>query len=740
MSDGLYEKVYELEKRLVEWGKDYSSHPQWDLDLWMEKLQTVRRLLDAKKEVICGVLGPMQCGKSTLLNAILGEKVLRTGEGGVCTAAITEIRHQPEKFTAKVSFLTRDEWDNEVENIYAQAGLGDVEDASGQQESFRLRSNLQRRLANVYKIEPGLPDLPAREMLEERDHIRDFWKKGITEEVFEESRADKLYTSMGPVMATQNHLWPLIKKVEIFGPIPMLENNLVIVDLPGLGDLNPTRERLTKEYLLNINLLLVVFDSAPLISGEIRDVLVGTNTIRHHYIAGTLPHITFVGTQLDNVADGLDEPDRLEDRLAKASIEATRKLNNNLDEISNEIWGSDVRAFRANKKFLTSARECLRLEKKIPGDSKISEKSLTKVPAVRKHLSERRAMIAQASQGNARRLYLELAEQLQFFFRSVLNEFKKRSKAEAAFDEEFKAWLEGKTQSLATMFSQAYDSHQTIASQAVKKLQENLKNSVRIVGDGERAAFDKWQGMNWATLKAAVVRGGCFTDSRGRFHDLTADAERGYLSLLETVWTNQATPDVLRAVKEYAVYLIHHVSTLVENSLTWLEAKKATHINKEQIKEDWDTLKRQWDYKVETFLETMSGQLSEKARLLSHTLAHQIDREMVPAFKKTKSISGPGTKQAILDVLQAQLGNIRNRLLGEFSKEIQDIPVQIGVHAPGFTASIGKEGKRQWQMIKNNLGVRSSIIDRADMEKKTKDVLNEVDALVIAEKEDDDGS
>jgi hypothetical protein len=136
----------------------------------------------------------------------------------------------------------------------------------------------------------------------------------------------------------------------------------------------------------------------------------------------------------------------------------------------------------------------------------------------------------------------------------------------------------------------------------------------------------------------------------------------------------------------------------------------------------------------------MNGQLSEKARLLSHTLAHQIDREMVPAFKKAKSISGPGTKQAILDVLQAQLGNIRNRLLGEFSKEIQDIPVQIGVHAPGFTASIGKEGNRQWQMIKNNLGVRSSIIDRADMEKKTKDVLNEVDALVIAEKEDDDGS
>jgi GTPase SAR1 family protein len=739
MSDGLYEKVAQLEQRLVEWGKEYSAHPQWDLDLWMEKLQTVRRLLDAKKEVVCGVLGPMQCGKSTLLNAILGEKVLRTGEGGVCTAAITEIRHKPEKFTARVSFLTREEWDNEVENIYAQAGTGDPEDTSGQQESFRLRSNLQKRLANVYDIEPGLPDLPPREKLKERAHIRDFWKKGITEELFEDTRADKLYSSMGPVMATQNHLWPLIKKVEIFGPIPILQNNLVIVDLPGLGDLNPTRERLTKEYLLNINLLLVVFDSAPLISGEIRDVLVGTNTIRHHHIAGTLPHITFVGTQLDNVADGLDEPDRLEDRLAKANSEATRKLNINLDEISNEIWGSDVKAFRANKKFLTSARECLRLEKKIPGESKVSEKNLTKIPAVRKHLSERRAMIAQASHGNARRLYLELAEQLQFFFRSVLNEFKKRSKTEAAFDGEFKAWLEGKTQVLVILFSQAYASHQVSATQAVRRLAENLKNSARIVGDGEKVASDKWQGMNWATLKAAVVRGGCFTDSRGRFHDLTADAERGYLNLLETVWTNQATPDVLLAVKEYAVSLIHHVATNVENALTWLEARKATHIDQEQIKEDWINLKRQWDYKVETFLETMAGQLNEKARSLSISLAHQIDREMAPAFKEAKSISGPGTKQAILDVLLARMGDIRNRFLGQFSKEIQEIPTQIGVHAPGFTESISKEGKRQWEIIKTNLGVRSSIVDRADMEKKTKEALKEVESLAIVEEEDKDG-
>ena len=63
MSDGLYEKVGELEQKLQGCAKEYSTHPHWDLDVWMEKLQTVRRLLDAKKEVICGVLGPMQCGK-----------------------------------------------------------------------------------------------------------------------------------------------------------------------------------------------------------------------------------------------------------------------------------------------------------------------------------------------------------------------------------------------------------------------------------------------------------------------------------------------------------------------------------------------------------------------------------------------------------------------------------------------------------------------------------------------------
>lgn len=74
---------------------------------------------------------------------------------------------------------------------------------------------------------------------------------------------------------------------------------------------------------------------------------------------------------------------------------------------------------------------------------------------------------------------------------------------------------------------------------------------------------------------------------------------------------------------------------------------------------------------METFLETMGGQLNEKARLLSISLAHQIDREMAPAFKEAKSISGPGTKQAILEVLLARLGDIRNRFLGQFSKKFR---------------------------------------------------------------------
>jgi tRNA(Ile2) C34 agmatinyltransferase TiaS len=61
------------------------------------------------------------------------------------------------------------------------------------------------------------------------------------------------------------------------------------------------------------------------------------------------------------------------------------------------------------------------------------------------------------------------------------------------------------------------------------------------------------------------------------------------------------------------------------------------------------------------------------------------------------------------------------------------------VHAPGFTESISKEGKRQWEIIKTNLGVRSSIVDRADMEKKTKEALKEVESLAIVEEEDKDG-
>jgi len=740
MSDGLYKKLEEFEKRLLALDREYSNHPLWNLSEWLNDLKTARSRLDGTKEVVCGVLGSMQCGKSTLLNAVLGERILRMGEGGVCTAAITEVRYQPKTFRARVIFLSREEWEAEVDNIYSQAEPGDSTDASGEQESVEIRKDLRKRLENVYEFDSKTNELPNRKSLKEKPHINEHWESGKTETVFENERADKLYDSMGPVMATRNHLWPLIKKVEVFGPMEILKDRFAIVDLPGLGDLNPAREKLTKDYLLKINLLLVVFDSAPLISGEIRDVLVKSNIMKRHKIAGSLPYVTYVGTQIDNVADGLTEPDGLEERLTKATKEAGSKLNEILSELYGEIFEAEKPDHSINEKYFTSARESLRIDGKIRGEPQIKNKDLTRIPALFDSLKKSRASISNSGKGSAARIYYGVLEKTQFFFRSVLNEFKKLSKAEAALDEEFKAWLEKETTNIFSLFKQAYESHQVTIKQAVKKLQDNLKGGARLVVDEEKATLEKWGGMNWATLKATVVRDGNFRDSRGRRHDLIADAERGYLNLLETVWTNQATPDVCRAIKEYAVKLVHHVSTKVENALTWLEAKKATHIKSDLIKEDWDKLKRQWDYKVEIFLDNTRAQLFEKGQELSNSLNHQIRREMEPAFKKSKGISGPGTKQAILDILFRRLSDIRNRFQGQFTKEIQDIPGHIGVHAPGFTAGISKEGQSQWEMIKHNLGVHSSITDRADMEKKTKDVLNEVDALVIAEREDDDGS
>lgn len=83
---------------------------------WREELKASQRMLEIKPELPIAFLGPSQQGKSSLINAILGENILAVGGAiGACTSVITSVHYsENERFLAEINFISLDDWRAEL--------------------------------------------------------------------------------------------------------------------------------------------------------------------------------------------------------------------------------------------------------------------------------------------------------------------------------------------------------------------------------------------------------------------------------------------------------------------------------------------------------------------------------------------------------------------------------------------------------------------------------------------------
>src|SRR5262245_47865540 len=79
---------------------------------WREELAAAERLLEAKPELPIAFLGPSQQGKSSLINALLGENILAVGGSvGACTCVITSVHYRDApQYRAEIDFISMQDW------------------------------------------------------------------------------------------------------------------------------------------------------------------------------------------------------------------------------------------------------------------------------------------------------------------------------------------------------------------------------------------------------------------------------------------------------------------------------------------------------------------------------------------------------------------------------------------------------------------------------------------------------
>ena len=220
----------------------------------------------ANPEFHIALVGAIKAGKSTLINAVLGEELAST-EVTPETAALTKFRRSNGKDYVKVSFYSKTEWD-----LLWKSASG-VSDSKFMQEYQMLHAE-QEKAQWV-----GKPAIHAE--CDSKDELKETIKK---------------WTS------SQSATHYFVKEVEVGLQKFDLPEGVVLVDTPGLNDAVAYRSDITKNYIDRANAVFVCVKADNLTATELHTICGVFSNTRYN------PEKVYViATQQDSLNSPVDD-------------------------------------------------------------------------------------------------------------------------------------------------------------------------------------------------------------------------------------------------------------------------------------------------------------------------------------------------------------------------------------------------------------------------------------------------
>nr|XP_020444685.1 nuclear GTPase SLIP-GC-like isoform X2 [Monopterus albus] len=228
-----------------------------------------------KKELV-GVFGRSGAGKSSLINAIIGEKdLLPTGDVSACTSVMikVETNMDNQEYEAEIEFITKEEWKDELQPLYhilgddtdqeqdddEDDGEDDEDDGTAEKLSALYGEDIGRNWKNT-----RFENLMDNKHFEEIPEFLKSQRKILTCKSAEELSAEFVkYTRSdrkGEGEELKRWYWPLVKCVTIRVPKNDLLQHVTLVDLPGTGDCNKGRDKMWKKLVGSCSTVWIVSD------------------------------------------------------------------------------------------------------------------------------------------------------------------------------------------------------------------------------------------------------------------------------------------------------------------------------------------------------------------------------------------------------------------------------------------------------------------------------------------------
>ncbi|KAF5708726.1 hypothetical protein FGLOB1_6265 [Fusarium globosum] len=227
-------------------------------------------------KLLLGVIAPLTVvGKSSLLNSLLDTKGLaRTSNNGeACTCVVTEYHyHNRDTLDIRVDLFSMEELQDQLGRllqVYRTFELhqDEITDAAERQD---MEANAKVANDTFQAMFRGRLTDMAFLIREPYDDVLDRLTSWAADA--RPSLSMTLHTGLSP-QACSNTLmelssepasrdspatWPYIRSIKVFLNAHILSRGLILVDLPGLRDLNSARRNITERYLLECNEIFAI--------------------------------------------------------------------------------------------------------------------------------------------------------------------------------------------------------------------------------------------------------------------------------------------------------------------------------------------------------------------------------------------------------------------------------------------------------------------------------------------------
>ncbi|KAL3053755.1 hypothetical protein OYC64_006140 [Pagothenia borchgrevinki] len=329
--------------------------------------------LETDKREVVGVFGKTGAGKSSLINAVIGVKdLLPSGSISACTSVMikVEANMRNSKYEAEIEFITKEEWKEELWTLFNF--LGDNED----QEKDEDYQDSVEKLSVLYGEEwrnKSTENLMDKKYFREIPEFLHSKIKILTSDTAKELSAKLVkYTRSESkeedAKEVKRLCWPLVKCVTVRVPNNRLLQHVTLVDLPGNGDRNKSRDTMWKKLVGSCSTVWIVAEINRAASEkESWEILEESCSLMGN--GGECQQIHFICTKSDSLGrSGNQSAAGVRAQILKQNEQAKRKVRAEFSKLKYVKKQFSEKCFKV---FTVSSKEFMRKKRLDPDDTEI---------------------------------------------------------------------------------------------------------------------------------------------------------------------------------------------------------------------------------------------------------------------------------------------------------------------------------------------------------------------------------